>query len=146
MSRRRCDLKTGGWEHAFGPDSESGVDVAFKTASATTQRRPPGLPSRMMVTIAYRKRVKMSRMRGWYQTEQAQEFRMLAEFAYHRYKAEQQCSEQRQGCHEQDSAPAQPRIDHDLFSSLFSVTNGPEDFRNQRPARHRKALRVHSAS
>src|SRR5262249_20233766 len=43
-----------------------------------------GLPSRMMVTIAYRKRVKMSRMRGWYQTEQAQEFRMLAEFAYHR--------------------------------------------------------------
>jgi len=38
----------------------------------------------MMVTIAYRKRVKMSRMRGWYQTEQAQEFRMLAEFTYHR--------------------------------------------------------------
>jgi len=37
----------------------------------------------MMVTIAYRKRVKMSRMRGWHQTEQAQEFRMLAEFAYH---------------------------------------------------------------
>src|SRR5215831_903560 len=55
----------------------------IKTDSATTQRRPPGVPSRMMVTIAYRKRVKMSRMRGWYQTEQAQEFRMLAEFAYH---------------------------------------------------------------
>jgi len=40
----------------------------------------------MMVTIAYRKRVKMSRMRGWYQTEQAQEFRMLAEFAYHTFE------------------------------------------------------------
>src|SRR5215831_9271707 len=58
----------------------------IKTDSATTQRRPPGLPSRMMVTIAYRKRVKMSRMRGWYQTEQAQEFRMLAEFAYHTFE------------------------------------------------------------
>jgi hypothetical protein len=37
-----------------------------------------------MVTIACRKRVKMSRMHGWYQTEEAQEFRALAEFAYHR--------------------------------------------------------------
>src|SRR5215469_14657359 len=36
---------------------------------------PPGLPSRMIVTIACRKRVKMSRMHGWYQTEAAQEFR-----------------------------------------------------------------------
>src|SRR5262249_37196441 len=58
----------------------------IKTDSVTTQRRPPGLPSRMMVTIACRKRVTMSRMRGWYQTEQAQEFRMLAEFAYHTYQ------------------------------------------------------------
>src|SRR5437762_13981755 len=31
----------------------------------------------MMVTIAFRKRVKMSRMAGWYQTEEAQEFRPL---------------------------------------------------------------------
>src|SRR5215471_16982829 len=52
--------------------------------SATTARRPPGLPSRMMVTIACRKRVIMSRMHAWYQTEEAEEFRMLAEFAYHR--------------------------------------------------------------
>jgi transposase len=41
----------------------------------------------MMVTIACRKRVKMSRMHGCYQTEEAQEFRPLAEFAYHRLEA-----------------------------------------------------------
>jgi hypothetical protein len=31
------------------------------------------------------KESEMSRMHGWYQTEEVQEFRMLAEFAYHRY-------------------------------------------------------------
>ena len=36
-----------------------------------------------MVTIAWRTRVKMSRMGRWHQTQQAMEFRALAEFAYH---------------------------------------------------------------
>ena len=42
-----------------------------------------GRLSRMMMTIACRNRVKMSRMAGWYQSQEALQFRELAEFATH---------------------------------------------------------------
>ena len=84
--------------HEEGNLSQAKEEPTGHRASARPHH-PPSLPCNLMarqvlgldallamdmVTIAYRKRVKMLRMRGWYQTEQAQAFRMLAEFAYYR--------------------------------------------------------------
>src|SRR5215471_20955791 len=56
----------------------------IKTDSATTARTPPGCALRMMVTIACRKRVKMSRMVGMVSNSRSQESNGLVEFAYDR--------------------------------------------------------------